>query len=156
MCIISVTHSFQPHPNRSVDFLFPHTLRPENSNSSPIDKESTLASTALYQSLNLHKSDCTHTYLSIFKSLTEHDDAGAVLLPNHPPHVSNCLRQRSLSRYVGSPLLVALLVRIASISCQAEVALYCEQRKNLQKALTSRTFCKNVGRRTSKPTTLNT
>ena len=50
-------------------------------------------------------------YQSLLHGLTEHDNAFAVIFPDHPPHVIHCLRQRSLSRYVGSSQLVALQVR---------------------------------------------
>ena len=49
-------------------------------------------------------------YQSLLHGLTEHDNAFAVIFPDHPPHVIHCLRQRSLSRYVGSSQLVALQV----------------------------------------------
>ena len=49
-------------------------------------------------------------YQSLLHGLTEHDNAFAVVFPDHPPHVIHRLRQRSLSRYVGSSQLVALQV----------------------------------------------
>ena len=59
VCIISVTHSFQPHPNCSVDFHFPHTLRPE-----------TITALLLTKSLHLHQ--LHYTKVLIYTRVTAH------------------------------------------------------------------------------------
>ena len=47
-------------------------------------------------------------YLSTFLEITQHDNAFALELPNHPPEVSNSVLEWSLGSYVGIALLVAL------------------------------------------------
>ena len=56
------------------------------------------------------------SHLAILRELTEHDNAGAVVLPDHPPEVTHCPRQRSLGCYVGLPLLVPLYNRLLVVT----------------------------------------
>ena len=48
------------------------------------------------------------THFSLLLSLAEHDNAAAVVFPDHPPHVTHCPYQRSLGGYVGPSLFVPL------------------------------------------------